>query len=42
LVVSPENVTVEEALRVVVDIPVAPVMAPPPVMAMEGELKRLV
>jgi len=25
----------------VVDTPVAPVMAPPPVMAMEGELRRL-
>jgi hypothetical protein len=36
-VVRPERVTVEDAESVVVDTPVAPVIAPAPVMAMEGE-----
>ena len=42
MVLREERITVEEAFKAVVDTPVAPVMAPAPVMAMEGELRRLV
>jgi hypothetical protein len=40
--VKEEKVTVEDALSVVVDTPVAPVMAPVPVMAIDGEERKLV
>jgi hypothetical protein len=40
--VREEKVTVLDAFRVVVDTPVAPVMAPAPVMAIDGEERKLV
>jgi hypothetical protein len=41
-VVNDENVTVDDALRVVVEIPVAPVMAPVPVILIDGVLMKFV